>query len=161
MYFALSLLPPLGKGPVLSFVQTWISSFCQVWLKFTQWFWRRRWKCKKFTEIRPDRRTTDNRRSEKLTWAFSLGELKKTPFHLKIQIMQLHFYSLINDLMKIKRISNVHVTSAWACYKYWMPWSDLSSSLDGQHKFEQDEALILFFLILYGAHMENLHIYVH
>jgi hypothetical protein len=31
---------------------------CQVWLKLAQWFWRRSRKCK---------RTTDNRRSEKLT----------------------------------------------------------------------------------------------
>ena len=24
-------------------------AYCQVWLKLTQWFWRRRWKCEKFT----------------------------------------------------------------------------------------------------------------
>ena len=46
-------------------------ALCQVWLKLAQWFLRRRWKCEKFT----DRRTTDNRRSEKLTWAFSSGDL--------------------------------------------------------------------------------------
>ena len=25
-------------------------SLCQVWLKLAQWFWRRRWKCEKFTD---------------------------------------------------------------------------------------------------------------
>ena len=65
---------------------------CQVWLKLTQWFWRRRWKCEKFTDRqtdgqtdgrtnrqtdgRTDRQTPDDRWSEKLTWAFSSGELK-------------------------------------------------------------------------------------
>ena len=34
-------------------------TFCQVWLKFTQWFWRRRWKCEKFTTTTTTT-TTDN-----------------------------------------------------------------------------------------------------
>jgi hypothetical protein len=46
---------------------------CQVWLKLARWFWRRSRKCK---SLQTDRRTTDNRWSEKLTWAFSSGELK-------------------------------------------------------------------------------------
>ena len=49
-------------------------SLFQVWLKFAQWFWRARWKFKKYRET--DRRTTDNRRTEKLNGAFSSGELK-------------------------------------------------------------------------------------
>ena len=49
----------------------------QVWMKLAQWFWRRRWKCEKFTDGWTDRQTTDDRWSEKLTWAFSSGELKK------------------------------------------------------------------------------------
>ena len=32
-------------------------ALCQVWLKLTQWFWRRRWKYEKFTDRRTDRRT--------------------------------------------------------------------------------------------------------
>ena len=35
-------------------------TLCQVWLKLTQWLWRRRWKCEKFTK--------DDRGSEKLSW---------------------------------------------------------------------------------------------
>ena len=30
-------------------------ALCHVWLKLAQWFWRRRWKCEKFTTT-----TTDN-----------------------------------------------------------------------------------------------------
>ena len=30
-------------------------ALCQVWFKSVQWFWRRRWKCEKFTKT-----TTDN-----------------------------------------------------------------------------------------------------
>ena len=30
-------------------------ALCQVWLKLAQWFWRRRWKCEKFTDRRTDR----------------------------------------------------------------------------------------------------------
>ena len=52
-------------------------ALCQVWLKLAQWFWIRRWKCEKFTDRRTDRQTTDKRWSEKLTWAFSSGELKR------------------------------------------------------------------------------------
>ena len=29
----------------------WIkNALCQVWLKVAQWFWKRRWKCEKFTD---------------------------------------------------------------------------------------------------------------
>ena len=58
-------------------------ALCQFWLKLAQWFWTRRWKCEKFTDGRrttgdqkSSLRTTDDRWSEKLTWAFSSGELK-------------------------------------------------------------------------------------
>jgi hypothetical protein len=62
----------------------------QVSSKLAQWFWRRSRKCKSLQmdgryDGRRDRRTTDNKQSEKLTWAFSLGELKKKcEFHLII-----------------------------------------------------------------------------
>ena len=32
----------------------------QVWLKLAQWFWRRRWKCEKFTTTTTSTTTTDN-----------------------------------------------------------------------------------------------------
>ena len=70
---------PFEKGVALYLNKIWIpithKSLCQVWLKSSQWFMRRRWKCEKFTYGQTDIRT-DNKRSEKLTWAFSSGELK-------------------------------------------------------------------------------------
>ena len=51
-------------------------ALCQVWLKLAQWFLRRSWTCEQFTDKQTDGQTTDIRRSEKLSWAFSLGELK-------------------------------------------------------------------------------------
>ena len=41
-------------------------ALCQVWLKLVQRFWRRRWKCEKFTDGRTDERMdrrTDRRRT--------------------------------------------------------------------------------------------------
>ena len=32
-------------------------ALCQNWLKLAQWFWRRRWKCEKFTDRQTDGRT--------------------------------------------------------------------------------------------------------
>ena len=46
-------------------------ALCQVWLKLAQWFWKRRWKCKKYNDDNKDyivRRTKDKFWSEKLTW---------------------------------------------------------------------------------------------
>ena len=34
------------------------NTLCQVWLKLAQWFWRRRWKCEKFTTMQTTTRTT-------------------------------------------------------------------------------------------------------
>ena len=66
---------PLEKGGALHLYKLESplpkDALCQVWLKLAQWFWKRRWKCEKFTDGQ-----TDDRWSEKLTWAFSPGELK-------------------------------------------------------------------------------------
>ena len=51
------------------------NALCQVWLKLIQWFWRRRWKCEKFTHKQTNRRT-DRRTTGKLTSFFGSGELK-------------------------------------------------------------------------------------
>ena len=52
---------PLEKGMALHLnkLESPLSkdALCHVWLKLAQWFWRRRWKCEKFTD-----RQTDNRR---------------------------------------------------------------------------------------------------
>ena len=41
-------------------------ALCQVWLKLTHWFWRRRWKCEKSTDGRTDRGQTYSR--DKRRW---------------------------------------------------------------------------------------------
>ena len=61
---------------------------CQVWLKLAQWFWRRRWKCEKFTDRWTVGLTTDDRWSEKFTWAFSSGELKRQTPYIKKDCFQ-------------------------------------------------------------------------
>ena len=81
-----SLFPyylPLEKGVALHLNKLKSPSpkdaLCQVWLKLALWFLRRSQKYEKFTDRWTDRRTdrqTDDRRSEKLTGAFSSGELK-------------------------------------------------------------------------------------
>ena len=59
---------PLGKGMVLHLNKLESSplkdALCQVWLKSAQQFWRRRWKCEKFTDRQTARQTdrqTDDR----------------------------------------------------------------------------------------------------
>ena len=61
---------PLEKGGTLHLNKLESPSpkdaLCQVWLKLARWFWRRRWKCEKFTDRRMDGRTyrqTDGRRT--------------------------------------------------------------------------------------------------
>ena len=72
---------PLEKG-VVPYLNKFESSppkdaLCiAVLLILAQLFLRRRWKCEKFIDRHTDGRTTVNRRSEKLTWAFRPGELK-------------------------------------------------------------------------------------
>ena len=55
---------PLGKGLVLHLnkLESYLAkhSLCQVWLKLTLWFWRRRWICEKFTTTMR-RQTTSER----------------------------------------------------------------------------------------------------
>ena len=78
-------------------------ALCQVWLVLAQSFWRRRWKCEKFTDRqtdgRTDRQTTDDRWSEKLTWTFSSGELTKTIGHTQKKCLArqtfLKFYTFV------------------------------------------------------------------
>jgi hypothetical protein len=72
---------PLDKGDLLCLNNLESpppkDDLCQIWLKLVQWFWRGSRKCKSLkTDGQTDRRMTDSRRSEKLTWAFSSGELK-------------------------------------------------------------------------------------
>ena len=81
---AIWLLSPLGKGRGPSFEQTWVpftqTCFVLSLVKISPVVLVKKMKMRKVyrqTDRQTDGRTTDNRRSEKLTWAFSSGELKK------------------------------------------------------------------------------------
>ena len=69
---------PLEKGWALHLNKLQSPSlkegFCQVWLKLAQWFWRRGWKCEKFTTTTTTT-PTDKFWSEMLARAFGSGEL--------------------------------------------------------------------------------------
>ena len=93
----------LGKGGALHFNKFETPSpndaLCQVWLKLAQWFWRRRWKCEKFTTTTTTTMTTTTTTmnngqilirkphlSLRLRWAKKIIELpgkQNMPFWLK------------------------------------------------------------------------------
>ena len=82
---------PLEKGVALHLYKLNPSTqkcFVSSLVKIGAVVWRKRFKCEKFT----DRLTTDDRRSEKLTWAFGIGELKITR-SLKIFNSEGHWYN--------------------------------------------------------------------
>ena len=91
---------PLEKGGALHLNKLESPSpkdaLCQVWMKLAQWFWRRRWKCEKFTTTTTT--TTDKFWSEKLTLAFGSGELKRTS--LNIDFIKKEHHSILTSLKK-------------------------------------------------------------
>ena len=62
---------------------------CQVWLNFAQWFWRRRWKCEKFTD-RWTNSKTDKGKDDRQ--AIRKAQLR---FQLKIQSLW-YFYLMMS-----------------------------------------------------------------
>ena len=68
-------------------------ALCQVWLKLAQWFWRRRWKCEKFTDRQTDGQTdgrTDGRTDRQRT----TGDQKFSSGELKIDILHMYMYQI-------------------------------------------------------------------
>ena len=98
-------------------------AWCQGWLKLAEWFLRRRWKCEKFTDGRTDgrtdRQTTDDRRLEKRTWAFSSGELKTFYF---LKLGDFHVVSMMsctdnaNGIRKFRKGSRARTSIAWCSF---------------------------------------------
>jgi hypothetical protein len=66
--FTLSLLSPVGEGRSLSIKQTWNpfpkDDLCQIWLKLSQWFWKKSWICK---SLHTDRQTDDGQQAIRIT----------------------------------------------------------------------------------------------
>ena len=126
--------------------KNWISSpkdaLCKVSLKWAKWFFRRRWKCEKFTDGQTDggmgRWTdgqTDNSRSENLTWAFSSGELKSKRYQYlhfeKRMILFIQKKSLfpkdfgwnrfaISQLYPLERNMTFHLRKTWILFPTWI-----------------------------------------
>ena len=69
--YIINLIKRRKKKPIINFIEliglnklespSPKDALCQVWLKLAHWFWRRRWKCEKFTDGQTDGQKTDDR----------------------------------------------------------------------------------------------------
>ena len=122
---------PLEKGMALHLNKLEFPSpkeaFCLVWLKLVDWFWRKRWKCEKYTDGQ-----SDDRRSEKITWAFSSGELKIFPIR-KFQLIGILLIMFKRTLVLfwftcIKAKQNQVQNNSWYIFsRNWGQWWSLVS----------------------------------
>mgnify|MGYP003684193043 CR=1 FL=1 len=109
---------PLEEGRALHLNKTESPSpkdaLCQVWLKLTMWFWRRRWKCEKFTITTktPTTMTTMDIRqilirkadlSLRLRWAKNKNMY---PFILNLKPSDNVFYTA-NDIVMITELRDI------------------------------------------------------
>ena len=89
VFYLFGNYPPLEKDGALHLNKYESPSpkdaLCQVWLKLVWWFWRRRWKCEKFSTMTTDKTNW----SEKLTWAFGSGELKRRNLEFNFEILSI------------------------------------------------------------------------
>lgn len=78
---------------------------CKILVEIlAKWFWRRAWNCLKVYK------QTDNRRSEKFTWAFSSCELKLFTGHLM---------SVKNTVLRVHKTDDPWVTlNTWICLTF-------------------------------------------
>ena len=115
---------PLGKGMDLHLDKLESpppkDALCQVWSKLAKWFWRRRWRCKKSTDRKADRRTqdrqtTDNRWSGNRTWVY----------HSNTYDIILIISNVTNDTLKNMKYGSIYTWSNLIKQN----WSRLMSSL--------------------------------
>jgi hypothetical protein len=83
---------------------------CQVWLKLAQWFWRSR-KCK---SLQVDRQTDGS--GQKLTWAFSSGELKTTKYDKNLSVKSLQFCVIGTSGPTVCKMVGVNLKSVYINY---------------------------------------------
>ena len=112
-FYHFVIIFPWGKAPPVIWKKKWIPSnkdaLLQVWLKLVQWFWKRWWKRENFQ--------TD-RQSEKLTWAFSSGELRIQE-HCLFWIKSYKFR--IEESVKLQNQSlGFKYLSLFTCYQHAM-----------------------------------------
>ena len=131
---------PLEKGGALHLNKLESPSskdaLCQVWLKLAQWFWRRRWKCEKFTDGRTDGQTDDGRQViRKAHLSFQLRWAKKR--EKKIGCIQwkwdlwvvepLTFYT-VSVLTLSKVVKKISIAAVFQSVKELLCWPDLEKS---------------------------------
>ena len=85
-------------------------ALCQVWLKLDQWFWRRRWKCEKFTDRRTDRQTDDGRKViRKALLSFQLRWVNKRIWNMVQNFWNWRFLQICSqdlglNILKLKKL---------------------------------------------------------
>ena len=124
---------PLEKGEALHLNKleslSLRDTLCQVWLKLAQWFWRRRWKCEKFTDGRThgqtDRQTDDGRQairkahlSFQLRWAKNLLNGSEEAAHKKKQTNKLKTGKINRQQMCSKVDRHLLNMCKWRIYKW-------------------------------------------
>ena len=113
---------PLEKGGVLHLNKLESPSpknaLCQVWLKLASGSWEEDENVK---SLQTDGRTTDIRRSEKLTWAFSSGEIKTT--RKKVSVGALGLLSSFTCAWA-RKLSSIYknTTQAHWVSSTWLRW---------------------------------------
>ena len=93
---------PLKRGMALHLKKAECPStkntLCQFWLKLSHCFRRRRLKCEKITDRRTHRQSDG--RSDKLTWAFSSGELKENLKYRTQGVIWVLIWTLLGTIEK-------------------------------------------------------------
>ena len=115
-------------------------ALCQVWLKLAHWFWRRRWKCEKFTDRQTDGRTTDKKWSESLTWAFSSGDLKTQGSHLSFDLIDDCFWKIVKNHFYYRWIWGNH---SYLVFHHSLHWNEWQFCDDVTVDFAFDNLLVL------------------
>ena len=136
MYFPYFILSPLEKGGALHLYKLEFpsskDSLCQVWLKLTQRFWRRSWKCEKFTTTTttPTTTTTTTDKGQILNRKahFGSGELKTCTceclfiFQKFSETSKIYLSKCFTPCMSFL----FGMTGIWALYLIWTNFSFLN-----------------------------------
>ena len=83
------------------------NALCQVWLKLVQWFWRRRWKCEKFTTTTTTPTTTTTTPT-KITTTTDNGQIliRKVQLSLRLRwakkFTRVYLFTLVSNFMYLK-----------------------------------------------------------
>ena len=132
MYFPYFILSPLEKSGALHLYKLESPSskdaLCQVWLKLTQMFWRRSWKCEKFTTTTTTTTTTDKGQILNRKAHFGSGDLKTCTceclfiFQKFSETSKIYLSKCFTPFMSFL----FGMTGIWALYLIWTNFSFLN-----------------------------------